>query len=172
MASRAVRQGVRATAVQPARNPRGPLRPAGRTCGGLGRPSGALLPAALLAALLGLAGSASDAQAAPAPAPGLAPSLPDGSAIIPGSTPAAIDPSSWRPGGSRCPLIVKPVNAVFQPLPIKPSQVAAKARAGCLSPGDAIYGPDGCPIRFCGDSGGVIGLPAPQPRPAAQPPAP
>lgn len=136
---------------------------------------GPSLPIALLAALLGLAGAAPGAGAAPAPAPapssGLAPALPDLRRIIPGSTPAAIDASGWRPGGSRCPLIVKPVNAVFQPLPIQPSQVAAKNRAGCLSPGDAVYGPDGCPIRFCRDGGGVIPLPIPQ-RPGAQPPAP
>jgi len=138
---------------------------------------GPCLPIALLATLLGLAGPVSAADAAPAPAPtpapssGLAPPLPDLRRIIPGSTPAAIDASSWRPGGSRCPLIVKPVDAVFQPLPIQPSQVAAKNRAGCLSPGDAIYGPDGCPIRFCREGGGVIPLPGPG-RPASQLPAP
>jgi len=138
---------------------------------------GPSLPFALLAALLGLVGVAPAAEAAPdpahtpAPASGLAPPLPDLRPIIPGSTPAAIDASSWRPGASRCPLIVKPVNAVFQPLPIQPGQVAAKNRAGCLSPGDAIYGPDGCPIRLCRDRGGVIPLPAPG-RPASQLPAP
>jgi len=145
---------------------------------------GPCLPIALLAALLGLAaGATPGAGAAPAPAQaptpalppsspsGLAPALPDVRRIIPGSTPAAIDASSWRPGGSRCPLIVKPVNAVFQPLPIQPSQVEAKNRAGCLSPGDAVYGPDGCPIRLCRDGGGVIPLPGPQ-GPAPQPPAP
>ncbi len=136
---------------------------------------GPSLPFALLAALFGLAGVAPAAEVAPAPAPapasGLAPALPDIRRIIPGSTPAAIDASSWRPGASRCPLIVKPANAVFQPLPIPPRQVAAKNRAGCLSPGDAIYGPDGCPIRLCRDGGGVIPLPSTQ-GPAAQPPAP
>ena len=58
-----------------------------------------------------------------------------------------------------CPLLVAPSNSEFQPKRIQPSQVAAKNAAGCLSPGDAIYGPDGCPQKLCGANSGVIPLP-------------
>ena len=58
-----------------------------------------------------------------------------------------------------CPLLVAPSNSEFQPKRIQPSQVAAKNAAGCLSPGDAIYGPDGCPLKLCGANSGVIPLP-------------
>lgn len=57
-----------------------------------------------------------------------------------------------------CPLVVPPQLPALQPLRIDPSQVAAKNRRGCLSPADAIYGPDGCPQRLCG-SGGAFTLP-------------
>jgi len=58
-----------------------------------------------------------------------------------------------------CPLLVAPSNSEFQPKRIQPSQVAAKNAAGCLSPADAIYGPDGCPRKLCGANSGVIPLP-------------
>jgi hypothetical protein len=58
-----------------------------------------------------------------------------------------------------CPLLVAPSNSEFQPKRIQPSQVAAKNAAGCLSPADAIYGPDGCPQKLCGANSGVIPLP-------------
>lgn len=58
-----------------------------------------------------------------------------------------------------CPLLVAPSNSEFQPKRIQPSQVTAKNAAGCLSPGDAIYGPDGCPLKLCGANAGVIPLP-------------
>lgn len=61
----------------------------------------------------------------------------------------------------RCPLLVPPGQADSQPLRIAPSQVAAKNARGCLSEADAIYGPDGCPVRLCGRGSGVIELPAP-----------
>jgi len=61
----------------------------------------------------------------------------------------------------QCPLIVPASQQALQPLRIDPSQVEAKNARGCLSPADAIYGPDGCPLRFCGQSAGVIQLPAP-----------
>jgi hypothetical protein len=32
---------------------------------------------------------------------------------------------------------------------------------GCLSPADAVYGADGCPLRLCGADAGVIQLPEP-----------
>jgi hypothetical protein len=71
-------------------------------------------------------------------------------------TTAALANEGWA--GS-CPLLVAPSNSEFQPKRIQPSQVAAKNAAGCLSPGDAIYGPDGCPIKLCGANAGVIPLP-------------
>ncbi|KMM17555.1 hypothetical protein [Synechococcus sp. GFB01] len=72
-------------------------------------------------------------------------------------------PAAWgqqRLAGS-CPLLVPPGQADSQPLRIDPSQVAAKNARGCLSEADAIYGPDGCPVRLCGRGSGVIELPAP-----------
>lgn len=75
-----------------------------------------------------------------------------------GPTPDAIN-GQQRSLGARCPLIVKPSATAFQPLRIKPSEVAAKNKSGCLSAGDAIYGPDGCPLRLCGGEQGVIPLP-------------
>ena len=67
-----------------------------------------------------------------------------------------------RPG-TGCPLIVPASQAELQPLRIRPSQVAGKNARGCLSPADAIYGPDGCPQRLCGGKAGVIQLPPPLP---------
>ena len=67
-----------------------------------------------------------------------------------------------RPGNG-CPLIVPASQAELQPLRIRPSQVAGKNARGCLSPADAIYGPDGCPQRLCGGNAGVIQLPPPLP---------
>ncbi|MEB3166124.1 MAG: hypothetical protein VKO65_05570 [Cyanobacteriota bacterium] len=52
-----------------------------------------------------------------------------------------------------CRLVVPADLPALQPLRILPSQVAAKNRRGCLSPADAIYGPDGCPRRLCGAAG-------------------
>jgi hypothetical protein len=49
----------------------------------------------------------------------------------------------------------------IQPLRIQPRQVAAKNGRGCLSAEDAVYGPDGCPIRFCGQRTPRLQLPAP-----------
>ncbi len=65
-----------------------------------------------------------------------------------------------RMAGS-CPLVVAPNNSDLQPRRIPPSQVAGKNAGGCLSPSDAIYGPDGCPLKLCGANAGVIPLPAP-----------
>jgi len=58
----------------------------------------------------------------------------------------------------QCPLIVPLDSAVIQPRRILPSQVAAKNAMGCLSPSDAIYGADGCPVRMCGPQAGVLPL--------------
>ena len=51
--------------------------------------------------------------------------------------------------GSSCPLLVPSQVSFLQPKRLKPEQVKAKNAAGCLSPADAIYGPDGCPLRLC-----------------------
>ena len=37
----------------------------------------------------------------------------------------------------------------LQPKRLKPQEVKAKNAAGCLSPADAIYGADGCPLKLC-----------------------
>ena len=59
-----------------------------------------------------------------------------------------------------CPLIVPTGDAALQPLRIPPAQVRAKNAMGCLSPADAAaYGPDGCPIRLCGQDSGTMPLP-------------
>ena len=60
------------------------------------------------------------------------------------------------------PCAVLPIPAsesLLQPMRIQPSTVKAKNAMGCLSPSDAIYGPDGCPLRFCGGKAGVFALP-------------
>jgi hypothetical protein len=66
-----------------------------------------------------------------------------------------------------CPRLGPP--GTIQPLRIQPRQVAAKNRMGCLSAEDAVYGPDGCPIRFCGITTPRLALPG---TPGAKPPAP
>ena len=59
-----------------------------------------------------------------------------------------------------CPLIVPVRDAPLQPLHLHPSQVPLKNSFGCLSPGDAIYGADGCPKRLCGNTrGSQISIP-------------
>ena len=58
-----------------------------------------------------------------------------------------------------CPLAVPPSQKLFQPRRIQPNQVQAKNAMGCLSPADAVYGADGCPLRMCGAEAGVIQLP-------------
>ena len=60
-----------------------------------------------------------------------------------------------------CPLIVPASQKLLQPRRIQPNQVQAKNAMGCLSPADAVYGADGCPLRICGAEAGVIQLPAP-----------
>jgi hypothetical protein len=75
------------------------------------------------------------------------------------SQPKAI--SGPRPPVPACPLIVPVRQAPLQPLHLHPSQVQLKNSFGCLSPGDAIYGADGCPKRLCGTTrGNQISLPA------------
>ena len=48
-----------------------------------------------------------------------------------------------------CLWLVPAGQALFQPRKLEPRQVAAKNARGCLSQLDAIYGSDGCPLRFC-----------------------
>jgi hypothetical protein len=58
-----------------------------------------------------------------------------------------------------CPLVVPPSQKLLQPRRIQANQVQAKNAMGCLSPADAVYGADGCPLRMCGTEAGVIQLP-------------
>ena len=90
--------------------------------------------------------------AAPTPRPPSAPANPN--------QPYAIDMPELLP--PPCPLIVSPDLPALQPIRIQPSQVAAKNRMGCLSAADAIYGPDGCPIKLCPPTSGAF--PAAKPR--------
>jgi hypothetical protein len=91
---------------------------------------------------LGLVGLASLAQLAVDPV-----------AVLASDNPAQLVP---------CPRInVPPGQSLLQPTRLSPDEVKAKNRLGCLSPADAIYGPDGCPVRFCGADSGLIQLPLP-----------
>ena len=65
----------------------------------------------------------------------------------------------------QCPLIVPEGSTAIQPKRIQPSQVVEKNSMGCLSPSDAYYGLDGCPLRMCGQQSGAFPLPAPTPAP-------
>jgi hypothetical protein len=58
-----------------------------------------------------------------------------------------------------CPLVVPASQKLLQPRRIQANQVHAKNAMGCLSPADALYGSDGCPLRICGADAGVIQLP-------------
>jgi hypothetical protein len=74
--------------------------------------------------------------------------------------PLAIDgPAALVP--SPCRLVVPQSDAVLQPMKIRPEQVPLKNRLGCLSPADAVYGSDGCPVRLCGKGEGAFQLPPP-----------
>jgi len=95
----------------------------------------------------------------------LAASAPAGAQSPSPNQPQAI-PSPLGLPPSPCPRIG--TRTTIQPLRIQPRQVAAKNRMGCLSAEDAVYGPDGCPIRFCGTQTPRLALPG---QPAAQPPA-
>lgn len=95
-------------------------------------------------ALLGAA-SAPDAAAQGSPSPNQPLAIDADGALVP----------------SPCTLVVPPGQAVLQPLKIRPDQVPLKNRLGCLSPADAVYGPDGCPLRLCGPTRGVFPLTPP-----------
>jgi hypothetical protein len=68
-----------------------------------------------------------------------------------------------------CPRLPAVGHTSFQPARIRPEAVKAKNALGCLSPNDAIYGADGCPLRMCGPAAGVLSLPG---GPAAAPQTP
>ena len=51
------------------------------------------------------------------------------------------------PGG--CPWLVRSDQYLYQPTKIAPQRVAEKNARGCLSQMDALYGANGCPLRFC-----------------------
>jgi hypothetical protein len=61
--------------------------------------------------------------------------------------PEAIGPSTEPL--KRCPRLPPTAESNLQPLQLKPEQVPGKNAMGCLSAADAIYGPDGCPVRRC-----------------------
>ena len=88
-----------------------------------------------------------------------------------GSLPLQAAPAlrtGYAPGG--CPWIVPWGLEFVQPTRIPSDRVEAKNAGGCLSQNDAIYGADGCPLRFC--SYREVGpLPAPDPSVKLQLPA-
>jgi hypothetical protein len=102
------------------------------------RPSAGLL-AGLLAGAIPLA---LPLAAAPALAQRPSPNQPLAIEASPGLSPPA------------CPLVVPRSDALLQPLRIKPAEAAQKNSMGCLSAADALYGPDGCPSRLCGQKHG------------------
>ena len=85
---------------------------------------------------------------------------PDLNLIQGGSTPAVFGPGKIVLPASSCPAIVNVGAGDIQPMRLPPSEVAAKNKLGCLSPNDAIYGADGCPLRLCGGNRGTVPLPA------------
>jgi hypothetical protein len=76
-----------------------------------------------------------------------------------GGTPAVFKPGQPILSANSCPAIVDVGAGDIQPMRLSPSEVAAKNKLGCLSPNDAIYGPDGCPTRLCGETQGAVPLP-------------
>ncbi len=84
---------------------------------------------------------------------------PDLKLIKSGGTPSVFSPGKLVLPASSCPAIVNTAAGEIQPMRLPPSEVAAKNRLGCLSPNDAIYGSDGCPLRLCGGNRGTVPLP-------------
>lgn len=84
---------------------------------------------------------------------------PDLQLIKNGGTPAVFGPGKVVLPASSCPAIVNINAGDIQPMRLPPSEVAAKNKLGCLSPNDAIYGADGCPLRLCGGNRGTVPLP-------------
>jgi hypothetical protein len=54
-----------------------------------------------------------------------------------------------------CKMLVPADAPYLQPKRLKPEEVQAKNAGGCLSQADAIYAPDGCPIKLCPSSSGM-----------------
>jgi hypothetical protein len=77
-----------------------------------------------------------------------------------GGTPSVFGPGRIVLPANSCPAIVDTAAGEIQPMRLPPADVAAKNRLGCLSPNDAIYGADGCPLRLCGGDRGTVPLPA------------
>jgi hypothetical protein len=77
-----------------------------------------------------------------------------------GGTPALFGGQNQPLPTSSCPGVVSLGAGAVQPLRIAPAEVAGKNQLGCLSPNDAVYGADGCPIRLCGSDRGAVPLPA------------
>ena len=76
-----------------------------------------------------------------------------------GGTPAVFGGKNQVLPSSSCPAVVNLAAGQIQPLRIAPADVAAKNKLGCLSPNDAVYGPNGCPLRLCGATQGAVPLP-------------
>lgn len=75
-----------------------------------------------------------------------------GAAKADGSTGGALQPP--------CPRLASPPGQSYlQAMPLPPAQVKAKNKLGCLSPADVVYGPNGCPLRYCGANSGEFDLP-------------
>ncbi|MCX5944232.1 MAG: hypothetical protein NTZ53_02755 [Cyanobacteria bacterium] len=74
----------------------------------------------------------------------------NGSGTLPGASLVQVMDNGIVPRkGSSCPLVVPSQVDFLQPKRLKPEEVKAKNAAGCLSPADAIYGADGCPLKLC-----------------------
>jgi hypothetical protein len=77
-----------------------------------------------------------------------------------GGTPAVFKSGQPYLPPNSCPAIVDVNAGGIQPMRLPITEVAAKNKLGCLSPNDAIYGADGCPLRLCGQNQGAVPLPA------------
>ncbi len=77
-----------------------------------------------------------------------------------GGTPAVFKSGQPYLPPNSCPAIVDVNAGGIQPMRLAITEVAAKNKLGCLSPNDAIYGADGCPLRLCGHNQGAVPLPA------------
>lgn len=124
------------SAAPPLHQPKGPsgahghsLRHGSAGLAAIRRATAAALLAALGTTLLGPATGPARAQT---PSP---------------NQPEAIGPSTAPL--EACPRLPPTPESNLQPLQLKPEQVPGKNAMGCLSAADAIYGPDGCPLRRC-----------------------
>lgn len=68
------------------------------------------------------------------------------------SSPVSAAPQPYLDGSDlprSCPALLPSYEHFLEPMPLRPQDVPAKNAKGCLSPSDAIYGPDGCPKKLC-----------------------